>query len=65
MGSRSHCSKIDGFPETHGTHANGATADSYGFGVNLPMVDFEAEFDKTDPEFFISLQLDSLQLSTL
>ena len=26
MGSRTHCSKIDGFLGTHGTHANGATA---------------------------------------
>ena len=25
MGSGTHCSKIDGFPGTHGTHANGAT----------------------------------------
>jgi len=23
--SRTHCSKIDGFPGTNGTHANGAT----------------------------------------
>ena len=26
MGSGTHCSKIDGFPGTHGTLANGATA---------------------------------------
>jgi len=26
MGSRTHCSKTDGFPGTHGTHANEATA---------------------------------------
>ena len=26
MGSGTHCSKTDGFPGTHGTHANGATA---------------------------------------
>ena len=26
MGSGTHWSKIDGFPGTHGTHANGATA---------------------------------------
>ena len=25
MGSGTHCLKIDGFPGTHGTHANGAT----------------------------------------
>ena len=25
MGSGTHCSKTDGFPGTHGTHANGAT----------------------------------------
>ena len=25
MGSRTHCSKNDGFPGTHGTHVNGAT----------------------------------------
>ena len=25
MGSGTHSSKIDGFPGTHGTHANGAT----------------------------------------
>ena len=25
MGSGSHCSKIDGFPKTHRTYANGAT----------------------------------------
>ena len=25
MGSGTHCSKIDGFLGTHGTHANGAT----------------------------------------
>ena len=24
MGSGTHCSKIDGFPGTHETHANGA-----------------------------------------
>jgi len=37
MGSGTHCSKTDGFPGTHGTHANGATA------INLPKVDI---FDK-------------------
>ena len=26
MGSGTHCLKTDGFPGTHGTHANGATA---------------------------------------
>ena len=26
MGSGTHCAKYDGFPGTHGTHANGATA---------------------------------------
>ena len=26
MGSGTHCSEIDGFPGTHGTHVNGATA---------------------------------------
>ena len=26
-GSGTHCSKIDGFPGTHGTHANGATGE--------------------------------------
>ena len=31
MGSRTHCSKIDGFPATQGTHANGAT-DAKKFG---------------------------------
>ena len=29
MGSGTHCSKIDGFPGTHGTHANRATAVQY------------------------------------
>ena len=36
MGSRTHLSKIDGFPGTHWTHANGATGSSY-FFVGKPI----------------------------
>ena len=42
MGSGTHSLKIDGFPGTHGTHANGATVWHYltlfqlGSGMTLP-----------------------------
>ena len=31
MGSGTHSQKIDGFPGTHGTHANGATVKTLGY----------------------------------
>ena len=37
MGSGTHCSKIDGFPGTHGTHANGATAILDRLPIPLPL----------------------------
>ena len=33
MGSETHCSKIDGFLGTHGTHANGAIVLKYMHGL--------------------------------
>ena len=43
MGSGTHLSKFDGFPETYGTHANGASVQldldygrvNYGFSLDL------------------------------
>ena len=36
MGSGTHCSKIDGFPGTHGNYANGATETQFS-PINFPL----------------------------